>query len=179
MFAIVAMSLVYQLWKSLFSLLYIDIIYNKCFRAFCLLSQDILFSIAPQTETLTMMSRELSHLLVSPSPCWWRPQMVLIPCLVAQLRFWNQMSKLCWISMGMLLFGISVHKMIYNPNTCCVFNKFRDAFEKEMEGLPSTTRSVGELPPELKCPLCKEVMRDAALTSKCCYESFCDKCKFF
>ncbi|KAL0720942.1 hypothetical protein Bca4012_035541 [Brassica carinata] len=29
-----------------------------------------------------------------------------------------------------------------------------DAFEKQMEGLPSTTRSVGELPPELKCPLC-------------------------
>jgi E3 ubiquitin-protein ligase RBBP6 len=54
-----------------------------------------------------------------------------------------------------------------------------DAFEKEMEGLPSTTRSVGELPPELKCPLCKEVMKDAALTSKCCYKSFCDKCKFF
>ncbi|CAN6923033.1 unnamed protein product, partial [Brassica oleracea] len=51
-----------------------------------------------------------------------------------------------------------------------------DAFEKEMEGLRSVTRSVGELPPELKCPLCKEVMRDAALTSKCCYQSFCDKC---
>ncbi|CAH2046055.1 unnamed protein product [Thlaspi arvense] len=51
-----------------------------------------------------------------------------------------------------------------------------DAFEREMEGLPSTTRSVGELPPELKCPLCKEVMRDAALTSKCCFKSFCDKC---
>ncbi|EOA15457.1 hypothetical protein CARUB_v10004124mg [Capsella rubella] len=51
-----------------------------------------------------------------------------------------------------------------------------DAFEKEMEGLPSTTRSVGEFPPELKCPLCKEVMRDAALTSKCCFSSFCDKC---
>ncbi|KFK32178.1 hypothetical protein AALP_AA6G207800 [Arabis alpina] len=51
-----------------------------------------------------------------------------------------------------------------------------DAFEKEMEGLPSTTRSVAELPPELRCPLCKEVMKDAALTSKCCFQSFCDKC---
>ncbi|XP_010449621.1 PREDICTED: uncharacterized protein LOC104731833 isoform X1 [Camelina sativa] len=52
-----------------------------------------------------------------------------------------------------------------------------DAFEKEMEGLAaSTTRSVGEFPPELKCPLCKEVMRDAALTSKCCFKSYCDKC---
>ncbi|KAA8521356.1 hypothetical protein F0562_012025 [Nyssa sinensis] len=49
------------------------------------------------------------------------------------------------------------------------------AFEKEIEGLPST-RSVGDLPPELHCPFCKEVMKDAVLTSKCCFESFCDKC---
>lgn len=52
----------------------------------------------------------------------------------------------------------------------------RAAFEKEIEGLPST-RSVGELPPELHCPLCKEVMKDAVLTSKCCFKSFCYKCK--
>ncbi|KAI3468974.1 hypothetical protein Pfo_025637 [Paulownia fortunei] len=49
------------------------------------------------------------------------------------------------------------------------------AFEKEIEGMPST-RSVGDLPPELHCPLCKEVMKDAVLTSKCCFTSFCDKC---
>lgn len=49
------------------------------------------------------------------------------------------------------------------------------AFEKEIEGLPST-RSIGDLPPELHCPLCKEVMKDAVLTSKCCFKSFCDKC---
>lgn len=49
------------------------------------------------------------------------------------------------------------------------------AFEKEIEGLPST-RSVGDLPPELHCPLCKEVMKDAVLTSKCCFTSFCDRC---
>ncbi|XP_059657589.1 E3 ubiquitin ligase PARAQUAT TOLERANCE 3-like isoform X2 [Cornus florida] len=49
------------------------------------------------------------------------------------------------------------------------------AFEKEIEGLPST-RPVGDLPPELHCPLCKEVMKDAVLTSKCCFNSFCDKC---
>ncbi|KAH9777174.1 E3 ubiquitin ligase PQT3-like [Citrus sinensis] len=48
------------------------------------------------------------------------------------------------------------------------------AFEKEIEGLPST-RSVSDLPPELHCPLCKEVMKDAVLTSKCCFTSFCDK----
>lgn len=50
------------------------------------------------------------------------------------------------------------------------------AFEKEMEGMPSTTRSVGDLPPELHCPLCSNVMKDAVLTSKCCFKSFCDKC---
>ncbi|KAG9132029.1 hypothetical protein Leryth_017801 [Lithospermum erythrorhizon] len=49
------------------------------------------------------------------------------------------------------------------------------AFEKEIEGLPST-RSVSDFPPELRCPLCKEVMKDAVLTSKCCFTSFCDKC---
>ncbi|CAN6439748.1 unnamed protein product [Victoria cruziana] len=49
------------------------------------------------------------------------------------------------------------------------------AFEKEIEGMPST-RNVGELPAELRCPLCKEVLKDAVFTSKCCYESFCDKC---
>ncbi|PIA31749.1 hypothetical protein AQUCO_04900203v1 [Aquilegia coerulea] len=49
------------------------------------------------------------------------------------------------------------------------------AFDREVEGL-SSTRSVGELPPELHCPLCKEVMKDAVLTSKCCFSSFCDKC---
>ncbi|XP_038987742.1 E3 ubiquitin ligase PQT3-like [Phoenix dactylifera] len=49
------------------------------------------------------------------------------------------------------------------------------AFEKEIEGLP-TARPVSDLPPELGCPLCKEVMKDAVLTSKCCFKSFCDKC---
>ncbi|KAI9110999.1 hypothetical protein K1719_017874 [Acacia pycnantha] len=49
------------------------------------------------------------------------------------------------------------------------------AFEREIEGLP-TTRSVSDIPPELRCPLCKDVMKDAVLTSKCCFKSFCDKC---
>ncbi|XP_073043057.1 E3 ubiquitin ligase PARAQUAT TOLERANCE 3-like [Primulina eburnea] len=49
------------------------------------------------------------------------------------------------------------------------------AFEKQIEGMPSL-RTVGDFPPELHCPLCKEVMKDAVLTSKCCFKSFCDKC---
>ncbi|XP_072957678.1 E3 ubiquitin ligase PQT3-like isoform X2 [Typha angustifolia] len=49
------------------------------------------------------------------------------------------------------------------------------AFDKEIEGLP-TSCSISDLPVELCCPLCKSVMRDAVLTSKCCFSSFCDKC---
>ncbi|XP_075517858.1 E3 ubiquitin ligase PARAQUAT TOLERANCE 3-like [Primulina tabacum] len=49
------------------------------------------------------------------------------------------------------------------------------AFEKQIEGMPSL-RTVGDFPPELHCAICKEVMKDAVLTSKCCFKSFCDKC---
>lgn len=52
----------------------------------------------------------------------------------------------------------------------------RAAFEREIEGMPST-RSIGDLPRELRCPICQEVMKDAVLSSKCCLKSFCDKCK--
>ncbi|KAF8681712.1 hypothetical protein HU200_045144 [Digitaria exilis] len=36
--------------------------------------------------------------------------------------------------------------------------------------------AVDDLPAELHCQLCKKVMIDAVLTSKCCFDSFCDKC---
>nr|GEU77163.1 hypothetical protein [Tanacetum cinerariifolium] len=49
----------------------------------------------------------------------------------------------------------------------------RAAFEMEMEVIVSTC-DVSDLP-ELNCLLCKQVMKDAALTSKCCFCSFCDK----
>ncbi|KAG2315307.1 hypothetical protein Bca52824_018429 [Brassica carinata] len=51
--------------------------------------------------------------------------------------------------------------------------KSMDDSKKEMERLPSRTCSVGELPPELQCLLCKEVMEDAALTNICRFQSFC------
>uniref|UniRef100_A0ACD6A3Y4 Uncharacterized protein n=1 Tax=Avena sativa TaxID=4498 RepID=A0ACD6A3Y4_AVESA len=35
---------------------------------------------------------------------------------------------------------------------------------------------VDDLPSELHCRLCNKVMADAVLTSKCCFDSFCDKC---
>ncbi|KAJ6975597.1 E3 ubiquitin ligase PQT3-like [Populus alba x Populus x berolinensis] len=53
-----------------------------------------------------------------------------------------------------------------------------DIFEKEMEGIPArrSSWSVNDVPPDLLCPLCKKTMKDAVLTSKCCFKSFCDRC---
>ncbi|KAJ7559861.1 hypothetical protein O6H91_04G103900 [Diphasiastrum complanatum] len=48
-------------------------------------------------------------------------------------------------------------------------------FEKEIDGFPST-RMVGDIPPEFRCPLCRDVLKDAVLTSKCCFKSYCDRC---
>ncbi|CAM6106070.1 unnamed protein product [Calypogeia fissa] len=50
------------------------------------------------------------------------------------------------------------------------------AFDREAAFLPSSTRQVVDIPPELLCPLCKEVLKDAVLTSKCCFRSYCDHC---
>ncbi|GLJ17719.1 hypothetical protein SUGI_0309190 [Cryptomeria japonica] len=79
--------------------------------------------------------------------------------------------------------GIPKSMLVANPDgsyalpsgAVAVLRPNEAAFEKEVEGLPSG-RSVGDLPPELHCPLCKEVMKDAVLTSKCCFKSYCDKC---
>lgn len=67
--------------------------------------------------------------------------------------------------------------MIYMITEWTVWNLCRAAFEKEIEGLP-TTCFAADLPVELHCPLCKRVMTDAVLTTKCCFGSFCDKCKW-
>ncbi|RZC88401.1 hypothetical protein C5167_016196 [Papaver somniferum] len=50
------------------------------------------------------------------------------------------------------------------------------AFEKEVESIPSASGRVMNFPPQLYCPLCKEVMKDAVLTRKCCFQSFCNEC---
>lgn len=52
------------------------------------------------------------------------------------------------------------------------------AFDRFLEGTHSSSSqaSVGELPPELHCPLCRQVMKDAVIASKCCFDSFCDRC---
>ncbi|KAH0689813.1 hypothetical protein KY289_017171 [Solanum tuberosum] len=52
---------------------------------------------------------------------------------------------------------------------------------KGVEGLSSTSSSstkssFRDIPRELYCPLCKELMKDAVIASKCCFSSFCDKC---
>uniref|UniRef100_A0A803L5G9 DWNN domain-containing protein n=1 Tax=Chenopodium quinoa TaxID=63459 RepID=A0A803L5G9_CHEQI len=64
---------------------------------------------------------------------------------------------------------------VLQSGTAAVLKPNEAAFDKEMEGL-SSSRSLRDLPPELHCPLCKEVMKDAVLSSKCCFGSFCDKC---
>ncbi|AES99521.2 E3 ubiquitin ligase PQT3-like isoform X2 [Medicago truncatula] len=79
--------------------------------------------------------------------------------------------------------GIPRSMLMVNPQgsyalqngSVAVLKPNEDAFNKEMEGL-SSTRSVRDLPPELHCPVCNNVMKDAVLTSKCCFKSFCDKC---
>ncbi|CAL5187648.1 unnamed protein product [Lathyrus oleraceus] len=79
--------------------------------------------------------------------------------------------------------GIPRSMLMVNPQgsyallngSVAVLKSNEAAFDKEMEGL-SSTRSVGDLPPELHCPLCNNVMKNAVLTSKCCFKSFCDKC---
>ncbi|XP_037497118.1 E3 ubiquitin ligase PARAQUAT TOLERANCE 3-like [Jatropha curcas] len=49
--------------------------------------------------------------------------------------------------------------------------------EKEMEcSSLKRARLFTDIPEELLCPLCKQVMKYAVLTSKCCFKSFCDKC---
>ncbi|XP_015169980.1 uncharacterized RING finger protein P8B7.15c-like [Solanum tuberosum] len=54
------------------------------------------------------------------------------------------------------------------------------AFTKEVEGLScsssSSKRSYRDIPAELHCPLCKGLMKDAVIASKCCFSSFCDRC---
>jgi len=43
----------------------------------------------------------------------------------------------------------------------------------------ASASAVDDLPAELHCQLCKKVMTDAVLSSKCCFDSFCDKCEWF
>ncbi|CAK7323551.1 unnamed protein product [Dovyalis caffra] len=82
--------------------------------------------------------------------------------------------------------GIPKSMLITNPEghyvlsggEAAVLKPNEEAFEKDMEGMPSKrpTWSVHDVPQDLLCPLCKNVMKDAMLTSKCCFRSFCDKC---
>ncbi|TVU39129.1 hypothetical protein EJB05_12534, partial [Eragrostis curvula] len=43
---------------------------------------------------------------------------------------------------------------------------------------PASTVPDGDngMPPELHCRMCKKVMADAVVTSRCCFDSFCDAC---
>ncbi|KAF0910076.1 hypothetical protein E2562_001312 [Oryza meyeriana var. granulata] len=62
------------------------------------------------------------------------------------------------------------HSLVPEVSTCPV------------DGIPSalapaaSVSVVDELPAELHCRICNKAMADAVLTSKCCFDSFCDKC---
>ncbi|KAK9086945.1 hypothetical protein Syun_029339 [Stephania yunnanensis] len=71
--------------------------------------------------------------------------------------------------------SVIVHRVPRGLRKPIVIERKRATFEMEIEGLPST-RSAIDIPAELHCPLCKRVMKDAVMTGKCCYRSFCDKC---
>ena len=63
------------------------------------------------------------------------------------------------------------------PFAAPVLQQNEAAFDREMEFITSRkSLSASDVPPQLLCPLCKQVMRDAALTGKCCFTSFCDRC---
>ncbi|KAJ4789298.1 hypothetical protein LUZ62_040544 [Rhynchospora pubera] len=51
-------------------------------------------------------------------------------------------------------------------------------FSREMEKVPTmaSTQSITDVPLGLRCPLCREVMKEASIALKCCMKSFCDKC---
>ncbi|KAH7277578.1 hypothetical protein KP509_39G057500 [Ceratopteris richardii] len=79
--------------------------------------------------------------------------------------------------------GIPKSMLVANPDgsyalpsgTVAILRPNEAVFEKEVEGLPSS-KSLVDIPFELRCPLCKNVLKDAVLTSKCCFKSYCDKC---
>ncbi|KAH7352683.1 hypothetical protein KP509_19G058400 [Ceratopteris richardii] len=79
--------------------------------------------------------------------------------------------------------GIPKSMLFANPDgsyalpggTVAVLRPNEAVFEKEIEGLHSS-KSLADIPFELRCFLCKNVLKDAVLTSKCCFKSYCDKC---
>lgn len=52
----------------------------------------------------------------------------------------------------------------------------RSVFAKEADALLAIRPVYSEPPPELKCPLCSNIFKDAVMIP-CCQYSFCDKCK--
>lgn len=79
--------------------------------------------------------------------------------------------------------GIPKSMLVANPDgsyalpsgAVAILRPNEAVFDKEVEGLPSS-KSIVDIPFELRCPLCRGVLKDAVLTSRCCYKSYCDKC---
>ncbi|KAI5077677.1 hypothetical protein GOP47_0007501 [Adiantum capillus-veneris] len=79
--------------------------------------------------------------------------------------------------------GIPKSMLVANPDgsyalpsgTVAILRPNEAVFDREVEGLPSS-RNIVDIPFELRCPLCKGVLKDAVLTSRCCFKSYCDRC---
>lgn len=54
---------------------------------------------------------------------------------------------------------------------------YRSVFAREADALLSIRPSLAEPPPELRCPLCQAIFKDAVMIP-CCHYSFCDKCDY-
>eukprot|EP00250_Pteridium_aquilinum_P016394 c23084_g2_i3 orf=323-2116(+) len=79
--------------------------------------------------------------------------------------------------------GIPKSMLVANPDgsyalpsgAVAILRPNEAVFDREVEGFPSS-RTIVDIPFELRCPLCRGVLKDAVLTSKCCFKSYCDKC---
>ncbi|MCD7464425.1 E3 ubiquitin-protein ligase rbbp6 [Datura stramonium] len=75
-------------------------------------------------------------------------------------------------------YDIKKVKLMATPSSIVGVLKPKEEVERmsSVTSSSSSKRSFRDIPPELHCPLCKGLMKDAVIASKCCFSSFCDKC---
>lgn len=83
-------------------------------------------------------------------------------------------SVLSAVSGALHFLGVASFAVLWLHVIC--FNCCRAIFEKEVTGMLQKRNMLENIPPELCCPLCRGVLKEAVLTSKCCFKSYCDKC---
>jgi hypothetical protein len=136
----------------------------------------ISFSTVQPMVTPPMIWGEWSHLLASPKQGWKLTRRAPTFCQMAQLQSCNQMS----MSLEPLKFHSHIFYLLHQQSPCSnllpsLFMN-RTVFAKEADALLAIRPILIEPPPELRCPLCKNIFKDAVMIP-CCQYSFCDKCK--